>query len=110
MFLLQTKVVWLELVSGREIYTPRCNLKDPRNITIIHRPDEALEIQSELIFVNGMVHLLHELNFGTPTTLPLPATPPSPLTATPEATPEAIFGAANLLEVENLRVQNFVAS
>ena len=43
-------------------YTPRCNLKDPRNIlyNIIHRPEEALDIQSELIFVNGMVHLPHE--------------------------------------------------
>ena len=26
---------------------------------IIHRPEEALDIQSELIFVNGMVHLPH---------------------------------------------------
>ena len=24
---------------------------------LIHRPEEALEIQSELTFVNGMVHL-----------------------------------------------------
>ena len=41
---------------------------------------EALdpEIQSELIFVNDMVHLPYEWNFGRPTTLPLPATPPSP--------------------------------
>ena len=37
------------------------------------------------IWVNGMVHLPHKWNFGRPTTLPLPATPPSPLTATPEA-------------------------
>ena len=29
-------------------------------INIIHRPDEALDIQSELIFVNGMVHSLQE--------------------------------------------------
>ena len=27
---------------------------------IMHRAEEALEIQSELIFVNGMVHLPHE--------------------------------------------------
>ena len=51
---------------------------------IIHRPEEALEIQPELIFVNGMAHLPQELNFGTPIILPSPATPPSPLTATPE--------------------------
>ena len=63
-------------------YTPRSNLKDPRNI--IHRPEEALDIQSELIFVNGMVHLPQEWNFGTPITLPSPATPPSPLTVTHE--------------------------
>ena len=31
------------------------------------------------------MHLSQEWNFGTPTTLPSPATPPSPLTATPEA-------------------------
>ena len=31
------------------------------NITnIVYRPEEALEIQSELIFVNGMVHLPQE--------------------------------------------------
>jgi len=32
----------------------------------------VLDIQSaaELIFVNGMVHLPQEWNFGTPTTLP----------------------------------------
>ena len=46
-------------------------------------PKEALDIQFELIFVNGMVHLTQEWNFGTPTTLPS-ATPPSPLTATRE--------------------------
>ena len=51
---------------------------------LIHRPEEALDIQSALIFVNGMVHLPHEWNFGTPTALPSPTTP-SPLTATPEA-------------------------
>ena len=33
-------------------------------------------MQPELIFVNGMVHLPQERNFGTPTTLPSPATPP----------------------------------
>ena len=43
-------------------YTPRCNIKDPHNINnnIICWPEEALEIQSELIFINGMVHLPHE--------------------------------------------------
>ena len=35
--------------------------------------------------INGMVHIPHEWNFGTPTTRPSPATQPSPLTATPEA-------------------------
>ena len=61
-------------------YEARCNLKDPHNINsnIIHRLEEALDIQSELIFVNGIV-------FGTPTTLSSPATPLSPLTATYEA-------------------------
>ena len=34
---------------------------------MIHRPEEALDIQSELIFVNGMVQLPQEWNFGTPT-------------------------------------------
>jgi len=43
----------------------------------------VLDIQSELMFVNGMVHLLQELNFGTPTTFLSPATS-SPLTATYE--------------------------
>ena len=51
----------------------------------IHRPEEALDIQSEVIFVNGTVHLLQERNFGTPIILPSPATPPSSLTATHEA-------------------------
>ena len=51
---------------------------------LIRRPEEALDIQPELIFINGMVHLLQEWNFGTPTTLPSPVTPPSPLTVTPE--------------------------
>ena len=46
----------------------------------IRRPEEALDIQ----FVNGMVHLPHEWNFGTPITLPSLATTLSPLTATPE--------------------------
>ena len=44
----------------------------------MHRPEEALDIQFELIFLNGVVHLPHEWNFGKPTTLPSPATPPSP--------------------------------
>ena len=56
-----------------------------RLATIIQRPEEALDIQSELIFVNVMVHLPYEQNTSTPITLPLPATPPSSLTATPEA-------------------------
>ena len=53
---------------------------------IIHRPEEALDIQSELTFVDVMVHLPHEGNFDTPTTLPSPATPPSSLTATSKVT------------------------
>ena len=44
------------------------------SITLVHSHDD----------IQGMVHLHHEWNFGTPTTLPLPATPPSPLTATPK--------------------------
>ena len=51
----------------------------------MHRPKEALDIQSESIFLNGVVHLPYEWNFGKPTALPSPATPSSPLTATPEA-------------------------
>ena len=67
-------------------YTPRCEIKDLRNINnLIHRPEEVLDIQSELIFVNGMVHLPQEWNFRTPTTLPSPATPSSSLTATHQA-------------------------
>ena len=61
-------------------YTRRCNLKKPRNIIIpnvIHRPEEA---QSELIFVNGIVHSSQEWNLGTPTSLPSLTTPRSPLT------------------------------
>ena len=50
----------------------------------MHRPEEALDIQSELIIINGMEHLPQEWNFGTPTFLPSAATPPSPLTATLE--------------------------
>ena len=48
------------------LLTPKCNLKDTCNIIYnilyyagplswIHRPEEALGIQSELIFVNGIV-------------------------------------------------------
>ena len=43
-------------------------------------PEETLEIQSELIFVDGMVHLPQEWNFITPTTFPSSATPLSSLT------------------------------
>ena len=39
-------------------YTPRCEIKDLRNINnisnLIHRPEEVLDIQSELIFVTSM--------------------------------------------------------
>ena len=31
-----------------------------RPAPIMHRPEEALDIQSELIFVNVMVHVPHE--------------------------------------------------
>ena len=31
----------------------------------MHRPEEALDIQSELIFINGIVHLPQEWNFST---------------------------------------------
>ena len=59
---------------------PKMQLKEP---VLIHRPEEVLDIQSE--FINGMVHLPQECNFGTPTTLPSPATPPLPLTVTLKA-------------------------
>ena len=36
-----------------------------------------LDIQSELVFINGMVYLPQKGNFGTPTSFPSPATPPS---------------------------------
>ena len=52
---------------------------------IIHRPEKVFDIQSEVIFINGMVNLAEKSNFGTPTSLPSPATPQSPLTATPKA-------------------------
>ena len=59
--------VYLHMVVGLctwvNSYTPRCNLKDPCNIiqpNIIHRPEEVLDVQSELIFLNGMVHLPQE--------------------------------------------------
>ena len=51
---------------------------------VIHRLEEELDIQSELIFVNSMVHLPQEWTFGTPTIFHSPATPPSPLTVTHE--------------------------
>ena len=52
---------------------------------MIHKPEEEFEIQAELMFVNGMVHLPQEQNFGTPTTLPPPGTLPSPRIVTREA-------------------------
>ena len=64
-------------------YTPRCQLI--RTHVNKYRPGEALDIQSELIFANGMVHLSKEWNFDTPTTLFSWATPLLPVTATPEA-------------------------
>ena len=45
-----------ECENGTANHTRKCNLKDPCN-NIIHRPEEAFDIQSELTFVNGMVHL-----------------------------------------------------
>ena len=64
-------------------YTPTCELKESRNINVVHRPEEALDIQSDWMFVNGMVHLPQEWSFGTPTSYPSPATLPSPLTPHP---------------------------
>ena len=64
-------------------YTPRCQLI--RTHVNKYRPGEALDIQSELIFANGMVHLSKEWNFDTPTSLFSWATPLLPVTATPEA-------------------------
>ena len=48
-------------------------------------PQVALDIQSELIFGNGMVHLPQEWNFGTLTGFPSPHTSPCPVTITPHS-------------------------
>ena len=54
-------------------YTPRCNLKDPRNkYNIIHRPKEALDILSELIFVNGMPQEWNRYTSNPPFTIVTP--------------------------------------
>lgn len=39
-------------------YTPKMQLKGPCNINkLIHRTEEAFDVQSELIFVDSMVYL-----------------------------------------------------
>ena len=77
-----------ELKDPHNYYTPRCELKDSRDIIeLIWYTGWRKCWTSSLswyIFVNGVVHLSQEWNFGKATILPLPATPPSPLTATPE--------------------------
>ena len=54
--------------------------------SVLHWPEEALETQCEYIFVSVMVHLPQELNLRSPTSLPSPVTPPSPLMVTLEET------------------------
>ena len=58
--------VWLCLLHPKmrnkdpRLY-PKMQLKGPRNINkLIHRPEEVLDIQFELIFINAMVHLSQE--------------------------------------------------
>ena len=42
-------------------YTPRCEIKNPHNITkLIHRPEEGLNLKYECILVSAMVHLAQE--------------------------------------------------
>ena len=72
------------IAATHHLLHPKRQLKEPI-FNIIHRPEKVFDIQSKVIFVNGMVNLAEKWNFGTPTSLPSPATPQSPLTATPEA-------------------------
>ena len=52
--------------ATQSYYTPRCELKHPRNIIqhninkLIHRLEERLDLKSECILVSAMVHLLQE--------------------------------------------------
>ena len=66
------------------VYTPRCELM----VYIMNasaRPDNAMDIQSEFLFVNNMVvHLPQGEHSHSPTSFPSKATPPSPLKGTPE--------------------------
>ena len=62
-------------LSVYQSFTPRVSALTNMN------SEEELDIQSELMFVNGMVHLPQEGNFGTPTSFPSPAIPPSSLPA-----------------------------
>ena len=42
-------------------YSPRFEIKDPRNIIkLLHRPEEGLNLKSECILVSAMVHLPQE--------------------------------------------------
>ena len=81
-------------ISGEVHYTPRCK---------IYRSKEALDIQSELIFVNGMVHLPLEQNFGTPTTLPSPTTH---TTLTPHSNSQSDFPSYVMSCVQYTYIQN----
>ena len=61
-------------ILGKIYYTPRCEIKDPRNTILhpkmrnkgstqynitklIHRPEKGLNLKSECIVVSAMVHL-----------------------------------------------------
>ena len=41
-------------------YSPNCELKESHNINVVHRPEEVLDIQSDWMFINGLVHLPQE--------------------------------------------------
>ena len=67
----------------------RSLLSSPQHPSLSHAPCPAFcstyaGRRKRWTFVNGLVHLPHEWNFGTPTSLPSPATPLSPLTVTPK--------------------------
>ena len=58
-------------------------LHHTRHGIIIHRSEKALDIQSDWIFASIIMDLRQEWNLHSPTSLPSPATPPSPLVAAP---------------------------